>query len=61
MARRIAVAAISLGVVGYVAALVLSLVPVFPCTLLEHFHVQLAVGGVLVVAAAAALRSRTPS
>lgn len=56
MARRILVAAISLAVVGYVAALVLSLVPVFPCTLLEHFHVQLALGGIVVTAAAAALR-----
>jgi endonuclease/exonuclease/phosphatase (EEP) superfamily protein YafD len=54
--RRIAVAAVSLGVVGYVACLVLSLVPVFPCTLLEHFHVQLAVGGIVMVSAAAALR-----
>ncbi len=56
MARRIAVAAVSLGVVGAVACLVLSLVPVFPCTLLEHFHVQLMLGGVVVTGAAAALR-----
>ena len=54
--RRIALAAISLGVVGFVACVILALVPVFPCTLLEHFHVQLAVGGAVVTAAAGAIR-----
>ncbi len=53
-----AVAAICLGIVGYVVALLLSLVPVYPFTLLEHFHVQLAVGGIVLAAAAAALRIR---
>ncbi len=56
VARRIAVAAISFVVVGYVGTLVLSFLPIYPCALLEHFHVQLAIGGIVVTGAAAALR-----
>lgn len=35
-----------------------SLIPAWPCVLLEHFRVQYAAGGLLIVAATAALRMR---
>jgi len=56
--RRFATAAVSIAVVGFIACVVLALVPVFPCTLLEHFHVHLTAGGFAVTAAAVALRLR---
>lgn len=56
--RRLAVAAIALCAVGGACGYLVALVPVWPCVLLEHFRVQLAAGGVVVVACAAALRMR---
>lgn len=50
--RRIAGAAIRLAVVGFVAVLAASFVPLHPLTLAEHFRVQLAAGGLAVVGAA---------
>ncbi len=56
--RRLAVAAVSLATIAVVAACVLPLIPVWLCSLLQHFRVQYAVVGAIVVAAAAALRIR---
>lgn len=57
-ARRLAVAAIALAVVGVVASVLLPLIPAWPLTLFEHFRFQYLWVGILVVAGAAALRMR---
>jgi endonuclease/exonuclease/phosphatase (EEP) superfamily protein YafD len=57
-ARRFAVAAVALAALGVVASVVVPLVPAWPFTLFEHFRFQYAWVGILVVAAAAALRVR---
>jgi endonuclease/exonuclease/phosphatase (EEP) superfamily protein YafD len=56
--RRLVIAATALAVVGLVGACLVPLVPVWPCMLLEHFHVQYAVVGGMVVAATAGLGMR---
>lgn len=55
---RAARALAGLAGVGFVAAIVASLVPVWPLALFEHFRVQYAVGGLLVVIAVATWRPR---
>jgi endonuclease/exonuclease/phosphatase (EEP) superfamily protein YafD len=50
--RRTAAAAVCLAVVGFVAVLAASFVPLHPLALVEHFRVQLAAGGLAVVGAA---------
>ncbi len=57
--RRLAIAATALAAIGCALVLVGSLLPVWPCTLLEHFRVQYVVGGMVVIGAAAALRLGT--
>ncbi|MGN6111335.1 MAG: endonuclease/exonuclease/phosphatase family protein [Kofleriaceae bacterium] len=56
--RRVAVQAIVVAALCSAAAHAAALVPIWPFTLFEHFRVQYAVVGALVVAAAAALRVR---
>lgn len=53
--RRGAALAAALAVIGLVAAVAASFVPVHPFSLIEHFRLQLAIGGALVAAAAGAL------
>lgn len=53
--RRIACLATCLAVIGLAAALALSFVPAPPFALAEHFRVQLAAGGLAVIAAAGGL------
>ncbi len=55
---RLACTAVSLATIAVVAAWVLPQVPLWPCDLLQHFRVQYAVVGAIVVAAAALLRVR---
>jgi endonuclease/exonuclease/phosphatase (EEP) superfamily protein YafD len=55
---RFVVALVSVLAVGACAAQVASWIPVWPLALVEHFRVQMLVGGILVVGACAALRSR---
>jgi len=57
-ARRLAVAAIAIAAAGLVVTCVAPLVPVWPCSLIVHFRVQSAVGGLVVVGCALALRAR---
>jgi endonuclease/exonuclease/phosphatase (EEP) superfamily protein YafD len=54
--RRLTVAAIALCAVACAGAYLVALVPVWPCVLVEHFRVQLAAGGLIVAACAAAVR-----
>ncbi len=54
-ARRLALAAAKLAVVGFAAAFAVSFLPLHPCSLIEHFRLQLALGGAAVAAAAGAL------
>lgn len=54
--RRLAVAAIALCAVACAGAYLVALVPVWPCVLVEHFRVQLAAGGLVIAACAAAVR-----
>jgi endonuclease/exonuclease/phosphatase (EEP) superfamily protein YafD len=54
-AARLAVAAAGLAVAGFVGAVAASFLPLHPCSLIEHFRLQLALGGAAVVAAAGAL------
>lgn len=56
--RRAGTAAVQLAAAGTVLVIAASHVPVWPCTLLEHFAVQYVVAGAVVVAAAAALARR---
>ena len=55
---RFVVALVSVLAVGACAAQVASWIPVWPLALVEHFRVQMMVGGILIVVACAALRSR---
>src|SRR5215208_5996816 len=55
-ARRFAVAAVALAALGVVASVVVPLIPAWPFTLFEHFRFQYLWVGIVVVAAAAALR-----
>src|SRR5512139_1327537 len=54
--RSLTVSVIALATIAVVAACVLPLVPLWPCDLLQHFRVQYAVVGAIVVAAAAVMR-----
>jgi endonuclease/exonuclease/phosphatase (EEP) superfamily protein YafD len=56
--KRLLTAAIALAVLGLAAAWVVAWIPVWPCTLLEHFRVQYVVGGGALVAVAVAMRMR---
>jgi endonuclease/exonuclease/phosphatase (EEP) superfamily protein YafD len=55
---RLAIAAIAIACVGLIAAIIVPLVPIWPCVLFEHFRIQYIAGGVVVVACAAALGMR---
>src|SRR5262245_31500775 len=55
---RVAMVATAIACGGLIAMYVVTLVPIWPCALLEHFRVQFVVGGVIVVSCAAALRMR---
>lgn len=57
-ARGLAAAAASIAAVGLVGATLATLIPVWPCVLLEHFRLQYVWGGALVVLACAGLRMR---
>jgi endonuclease/exonuclease/phosphatase (EEP) superfamily protein YafD len=50
--KRVALAACALAAAGYVLVVALTFVPLWPLTMLEHFRVQLLLGGVTVVALA---------
>lgn len=52
------IAAMALAVLGLAAAWVVAWIPMWPCTLLEHFRVQYVVGGGALLAVAVALRMR---
>ena len=54
--RRLAIAAAGLAVIALVGLHVVALVPIWPCHLFQHFRVQYAAGGLVVVGCAAALR-----
>jgi endonuclease/exonuclease/phosphatase (EEP) superfamily protein YafD len=56
--QRLGVAAVSLVALGLAIVCVVSWIPIWPCSLLEHFRVQYVACGVLVVAGGAALRLR---
>ena len=53
-----ALAAVSLAALGLATVCLVSWVPVWPCSLLEHFRVQYVACGLVVAAAGAALRIR---
>lgn len=55
---RLVIAATALAAIGLALAYVVAWIPVWPYALLEHFRVQYVALGVLVTAAAAALRMR---
>lgn len=55
-AVRLVMAVVGLGAIGVAVAYVLSRIPIWPWALLEHFRLQFAVGGSVVMALAAALR-----
>src|SRR6188508_1112433 len=57
-ARGLAVGAVALATLGVIGSVLLALVPVWPCSLFEHFRFQYVWGGALVVGACAALRMR---
>ena len=56
--RRAAEIATRIGVVGIVGVSALALVPVWPCSLFEHFRVQYVLSGLVLVAAAAVFARR---
>lgn len=56
--KRRATTLVAVASLGVAAAVLVALVPAWPLSLAEHFRIQYLVGGVLVVAAAAALRMR---
>jgi endonuclease/exonuclease/phosphatase (EEP) superfamily protein YafD len=56
--NRLCVAAVALGALGLAIVCVLSWIPAWPLSLLEHFRVQYVASGLVVIAAAAALRIR---
>ena len=58
LAKRLAVAFVAISTVGLAGTYLATLVPIWPFLLVEHFAVQLVVGGMTVVATAAALRMR---
>jgi endonuclease/exonuclease/phosphatase (EEP) superfamily protein YafD len=55
---RVATALVFVAAVGVVLSQLLTLLPVWPLTLIEHFRVQMLVGGLLIAAGALALRPR---
>jgi endonuclease/exonuclease/phosphatase (EEP) superfamily protein YafD len=58
VARRSAEIATQLGVVAIAGASALALIPVWPCSLFEHFRVQYVLAGILLVAAASVFARR---
>lgn len=58
MLKRVVTALVSVAAVGAVLSQLLTLVPVWPLTLAEHFRVQMLVGGLVIAAGAFALRPR---
>jgi endonuclease/exonuclease/phosphatase (EEP) superfamily protein YafD len=56
--KRLGVATAALAAVALVGACLVPLVPVWPCVLFEHFRVQYAAGGLIVVGCTAAFRMR---
>ncbi|MDQ3341507.1 MAG: endonuclease/exonuclease/phosphatase family protein [Myxococcota bacterium] len=50
--KRVVVAAIGLVVAGYALVTLLAFVPVFPCSMLEHFRLQSMFAGIAIVAVA---------
>lgn len=56
--RRFGAAVIALTAVALAGMCLVPLVPAWPCMLFEHFRVQYAAAGLLIVAGAAALRVR---
>jgi len=57
-ATRFVTALVSVAAVGTVVSQLLTLLPVWPLTLIEHFRVQMLVGGLVIAAGAFALRPR---
>lgn len=57
-AARIAGTAAAVAAAGFVLAGALAFVPIWPCTLIEHFRLQYLIAGLAVVAAAAAFARR---
>jgi endonuclease/exonuclease/phosphatase (EEP) superfamily protein YafD len=57
--QKLGVAAVSLAALGLALVCLASWIPVWPCSLLEHFRIQYVACGVVVVAAAAAARIRS--
>jgi endonuclease/exonuclease/phosphatase (EEP) superfamily protein YafD len=56
--KRVLMAAVALAALGLAAAWMIAWIPIWPCTLFEHFRVQYVVVGVALLALAAALRMR---
>jgi endonuclease/exonuclease/phosphatase (EEP) superfamily protein YafD len=56
--KRLAIAAVSMASLGLAAACVIAWIPVWPCSLLEHFRVQYIGCGLVLAAAGAALNIR---
>jgi hydrogenase/urease accessory protein HupE len=56
--KRWLIAAVTLAVLGLAAAWVVAWIPMWPCTLLEHFRVQYVVVGGVLLAVAVGLRMR---
>jgi endonuclease/exonuclease/phosphatase (EEP) superfamily protein YafD len=56
--KRLGIATAALAAVALVGACLVPLVPVWPCVLFEHFRVQYAAGGLIVVGCTAAFRMR---
>jgi endonuclease/exonuclease/phosphatase (EEP) superfamily protein YafD len=55
---RLIIAAVSLACLGFALTYLATWIPIWPCVLFEHFRVQCVEGGLIVVAATAALRLR---
>src|SRR5438046_1690467 len=56
--KRLVIAAVSLASLGLAVSCVIAWIPVWPCALFEHFRLQYVEFGVIVIAAAGALRVR---
>ena len=56
--QKLGVAAVSLAALGLAIVCVVSWIPIWPCSLLEHFRVQYVASGLVVIAAGAALQIR---
>src|SRR5262245_40710885 len=56
--RIVFAAVVALAILGLAAVWVIAWVPIWPCTLLEHFRVQYVVSGMALLVLAAVLRMR---